>query len=166
MTAPNGNSGAIGSPAGYDNEILAFSPGGPAQQSVAISGLGDIVSMTVGPDGNIWFLDSAGAASDTGNTGPYVGELSTADKLADDLSAAGRIHTAASGWKIASGPATADSLGEGSVFFTAATTIAGPGTGVAEPDAAIGVISGIPFPKAVGTLSVERSLTVDPAGDG
>jgi hypothetical protein len=148
VAAPNGMvylAGGAAYAGGANTEIMAYSTGGVYQG--AISNLGNVVSMTLGPDGNLWFLDAAAGGS--------VAELDlgTAAVTRYPLPA-GTYMSSAGPWKIASGPDSPSASGTGEVFFSAST--ANDGTGNAE----IGEVSGIPLAVVPGTLGVSPAVKV------
>lgn len=144
-TAGNGNVYVAGgsSSTGSNSEILEFNPSDPGQVNVVASGLGNIVALTVGPDGNIWFLNDGGSGS--------LGMLDTATGTVTGYGLPAGFSLPSSGWRIADGPSVPDARGTGEVFFTA---VSGGG------DAAIGVVSGIPFPLTAGALAFKGTVTV------
>lgn len=148
VAAPNGSvyvSGGAAYAGGPNTQILAYSATGAYQG--AISNLGNVVSMTLGPDGNLWFLDAGGNGS--------VDELNLSTAAVTRyLLPTGTYLTAGGPWKIAPGPDAPSGAGTGEVFFTAST--ANDGSGNAE----IGEVSGIPFPVAPGTLGVSSAVKV------
>ena len=148
VAAPNGLVYVAGGAAyagGANTQIMAYSAGGVYQG--AISNLGDVVSMTLGPDGNLWFLDAGGGGS--------VDELDLDTAAVTKYALPAGTYLPSGGpWKIASGPESPSASSTGEVFFTAST--ANDGTGNAE----IGEVSGIPFPVAPGTLGVSPAVKV------
>ncbi len=138
-------SGAAGG-MGVNTTILAFSPGDPQAFQVAASGLGNVVAMATGPDGNIWFLDDSGPGS--------IGELNTSTGQVTTYPIPAGFWLPSTGWRIASGPNIPGATGTGELFFTAST--AGNGSG----NAAIGVVSGIPLPTVAGTLAFKTAVNV------
>lgn len=152
VTAADGYVYAAGGPqsgSGVNSEIFVFSPGDPEEVRVAAAGLGNVVAMTVGPDGNVWFLDDGGNGS--------VDELNVSTNAVTSYPLPGGLVLPQSGWRIASGPSQPDANGDGEVFFTARTALtAADGQG----NAAIGEVSGIPFPVAAGALAFPTSVTV------
>jgi hypothetical protein len=143
VAAPNGLVYvAVG---GANTQILAFSSGG-AYQGTAASGLGNVVSMTLGPDGNLWFLDAAGNGS--------VDELNISTGAVTAYALPVGLWLPPSGWRIAPGPSVASASGTGEVYFTGTTANNGQG------NAEIGVVSRIPFPVAPGSLAFKPAVTV------
>ncbi len=150
VTAPDGEvyvAGGAGTGGGANSEILAFSPADPGVVRVAASGLGNVVAMAIGPDGNVWFLSDSGSG--------YVGQLNTGSGAVERYALPSGSALPAGGWRIADGPAVPNAAGEGEVFFTAAAATAG-----GQPAAAVGVVSGIPFPVAPGALAFKREISV------
>jgi streptogramin lyase len=137
--------GGAAYPGASNTQILAFSSGGTDEGPVA-TGLGNVVSMTLGPDGNVWFLDAGGNGS--------VDELNIANDTVTSYPLPAGLWLPQSGWRIADGPSVPSSSGTGEVFFTGTT--AGDGTGSAE----LGEVSGIPFPVAPGSLAFKQAITV------
>ncbi len=125
---------------------MVFSPGDPLQVGVAASGFGSVVAMTIGPDGNVWFLDDGGSGS--------VDELNTNTNAVTSYALPSGLFLPQSGWRIATGPSLPDANGQGEVFFTATTAANGQG------NAAVGEVTGIPFPVAAGALVFKTSVTV------
>jgi hypothetical protein len=149
VTAANGyvymaNGGGPGS--GNNTEIVNFSPGDPSQVNTVTSGLGNIVAMTVGPDGNVWFIDAGGNGS--------IDELNIATNQVTGYGLPNGLSLPSSGWRIAAGPSVPNSNGTGEVFFTATTAPNGLG------NAAIGEVSGIPFPVTPGALAFKTAVSV------
>lgn len=131
---------------GANSQILEFSPGDPQQVQVAAAGLGNVVAMTVGPDGNVWFLDDGGNGS--------VDELDVATNRVTSYALPAGVWLPSSGWRIAAGPSVPDANGAGEVFFGATSAANGQGNAV------IGEVSGIPFPVAPGALAFKTAVTV------
>ncbi len=130
---------------GANTQILAYSSSGAYEG--ALSNLGNVVSMTIGPDGNLWFLDAGGRGS--------VDQLNlSTGAVAKYALPAGMYLSAGGPWKIATGPTVPSASATGEVFFSGST--AADGTG----DAEIGVVSGIPFPVAPGSLGVDAAVKV------
>lgn len=148
VTAGNGYVYMAGGGAGGagNSEILSFSPGDPEQVGVVATGLGNVVSMTIGPDGNVWFLDAGGSGS--------VGELAIGSGTVTQYALPSGMWLPQSGWRIADGPSVATADGTGEVFFTATDASGGLGNAV------IGEVSGIPFPVAPGALAFKRAVSV------
>jgi streptogramin lyase len=137
--------GGAASAGGANTQILAFNSAGE-YKSTAASGLGNVVSMTVGPDGNLWFLDAAGNGS--------VGELNISSGAVSQYSLPVGLWLPPSGWRIAPGPSVASASGTGEVYFTGTTNNAGHG------NAELGVVSGIRFPVAPGSLAFKPAVAV------
>jgi hypothetical protein len=149
VTAANGYVYAAGSSAsgsGANTKIVAFSPGDPEQVSTVATGLGNVVAMTSGPDGNVWFLDDGGNGS--------IDELNLTTGAVTSYALPSGIWLPQSDWRIAAGPAVPSSEGTGEVFFTATTQPGGFG------NAAIGEVSGIPFPVTPGALAFKSAVGV------
>jgi hypothetical protein len=149
VTAANGYvymAGGGSSGSGNNNRILQFSPGDPDQVRVVASGLGNVVAMTVGPDGNVWFLDDGGNGS--------VDELNTTNNAVISYALPGGLWLPQNSWGIAAGPSVPDAEGTGEVFFTGTTAPHGLG------NAAIGEVSGIPFPVTPGALAFKSAVNV------
>lgn len=150
VTAANGYvyvaGGASPATGGPNTQILAFSPGDPQQVRAVASGLGNVVAMTVGPDGNVWFIDAGGHGS--------VDQLDTATNSVVSYALPPGFWLPQSGWRIAAGPSVPSSAGTGEVFFGATTAPGGQGS------AAIGEVSGIPFPVTPGALAFKDSVHV------
>jgi hypothetical protein len=141
---------AAGSSVGGNNtEILAFNPGDASGVQVAVTGFQDLVSMTIGPDGNIWFLD-AGADNGAG----VVGQVNLANSAVAELPLPDRYVLPANGARISPGPDVPGPGGTGEVFFTAAKV------GRPLSTAAIGEVSGIPMPVIPGQLAFKSAVTV------
>jgi hypothetical protein len=152
VSAPNGYVYvAAGAPSvGGDNtEILSFSPYEPSAVKVAATGFANLSSMTLGPDGNIWFLDS-GASGSAG----VVGSLNITSGAVTELALPHGYWLPASGLRISSGPDMPGPGGTGEVFFTASTSHTSRGA------AAIGEVSGIPMPVVPGALAFKSTITV------
>jgi streptogramin lyase len=148
VAAGNGQvyvAGGAASVGGANTQILAFNSAGE-YRSAAASGLGNVVSMTLGPDGNLWFLDAAGDGS--------VGELNLSSGAVTRYALPDGLWLPPNGWRIAPGPSVASASGTGEVYFTGTTASNGQG------NAEIGVVSGIPFPVAPGSLGFKPSATV------
>lgn len=149
VTAANGYvymaSGAS-SGSGANTAIEDFSPGDPDQVQTVASGLGNVVSMTTGPDGNVWFIDAGGNGS--------IDELNTATNQVTDYALPSGVSLPQSGWRIAAGPSVPSANGTGEVFFTATTASGGQGNAV------IGEVSGIPFPVTPGALAFKSAVNV------
>ena len=149
VTAPNGYvymAGGAAPGSSLNTRILAFSPGDPEQVQAVASGLGDVVSMTIGPDGNVWFIDAGGNGS--------VGRLGTATGSVASYALPSGFWLPRSGWRIAAGPSVPSSAGTGEVFFGGTTAAGGQG------NAAIGEVSGISFPVAPGALAFNNAARV------
>ncbi len=150
VTAGNGfvymAGGGSSNAGGNNNRIYEFSPGDPAEVTVAASGLGNVVAMTVGPDGNVWFLDDGGSGS--------VDELNVTTGAVSSHALPSGLWLPQSGWRIADGPSLPDANGDGEVFFTATTANNGLG------NAAVGEVTGIRFPPAPGALAFDTAVTV------
>ena len=150
VTAPNGYvymaSGAASGSSGSNTRIVSFSPGDPEQVRTVASGLGNVVAMTVGPDGNVWFVDDGGSGS--------VDRLDTTTNSVTSYALPGGYWLPTSGWRIATGPSVPNADGTGEVFFSATTAPNGQG------NAAIGEVSGIPFPVTPGALAFKDSVNV------
>ena len=139
--------GGGGGGGGANGEILTFNPAGPGAVQVVASGLGNVVAMSLGPDGNIWFLDDSGSG--------YVGELNLSSGAVVRYALPSGATLPASGWQIADGPAVPNAGGTGEVFFTASTTGSD-----GQPAAAIGEVSGIAFPVVPGALAFKSAISV------
>lgn len=144
--------GAETEPTG-NGAIVAFNPADPSSPSVVASGLHDVVAMTVGPDGNIWFLD-AGALGGAG----AVGRLTVKGHGVTEYPLPAGVALPAVGARIAAGPAVPDSNGDGEVLFSATSTTPAPNgrAGIAE----VGEVTGIPFPVVAGTLALKARVSV------
>ncbi len=130
---------------GPNTQILSYSPTGSYEG--ALSNLGNVVSMAIGPDGNLWFLDAGGSGS--------VDQLNlSTGALVRYALPTGIYLTPGGPWKIATGPTVPTASGTGEVFFTGST--ADDGTGNAE----VGVVTGIPFPVEPGSLGVAAAVNV------
>ncbi len=137
--------GGAAYPGANNTEIAAFSSGGTNEGAVA-TGLGNVVSMTLGPDGNVWFLDAGGNGS--------VDQLNVSNNVVTRYPLPAGLWLPQSGWRIADGPSVPSTTGTGEIFFTGTT--ADDGTGTAE----LGEVSGIPFPVAPGSLVFTPAVTV------
>jgi streptogramin lyase len=149
VTAGNGMlyAAASSSPgSGVNDELVELDPQAPDGLRVAASDLGNVVAMTVGPDGNVWFLDAG--------DGGLVGELNVATGDVFRFALPAGFALPASGWRIAPGPSVPGPTGDGEVFFTATTSNGG------EPQAAVGEVTGIPFPLSAGALAFASKVTV------
>ena len=149
VTAGNGMlyAAASSSPgSGVNDEIVELDPQAPGAVTVVARGLGNVVAMTTGPDGNVWFLNAA--------AGGGVGELNVRTGDVFNFGLPAGFGLPASGWRIAAGPSVAGPTGDGEVFFTATTSSGG------EPQAAIGEVTGIPFPTSAGALAFTTDVTV------
>ena len=149
VTAGNGMLYAAASSvpgSGVNDELVELDPEAPNGVRVAAADLGNVVAMTVGPDGNVWFLDAA--------NGGLVGELNVATGDIFRFALPQGLALPASGWRIAAGPSVPGPSGDGEVFFTATTSASG------EPQAAIGEVTGIPFPTTAGALAFNGTVTV------
>ena len=108
VTAANGfvymAGGASTNGGGNNNKIYEFSPGDPESVGVAASGLGNVVAMTVGPDGNVWFLDDGGNGS--------VDELNVSTGAVTRYALPSGLWLPQSGWRIAAGPSIPDASGD------------------------------------------------------
>ena len=102
--------------------------------------------MTIGPDGNVWFLDAGGNGS--------VDELNVSTGAVTRYALPVGLWLPPSGWRIAAGPNVASASGTGELFFTGTTANNGQG------NAEIGEVSGIPFPVAPGSLAFKTAVTV------
>jgi hypothetical protein len=137
--------GGAASVGGANTQILAFNSAGE-YQGTAASGLGNVVSMTIGPDGNLWFLDAAGNGS--------VDELNISTGAVTRYALPVGLWLPPSGWRISPGPDVASASGAGEVYFTGTTENDGQG------NAEIGVVRGIPFPVAPGSLAFKPAVGV------
>ena len=149
VTAANGYvymAGGSASGSGNNSRILQFSPGDPLQVRVVAAGLGNVVAMTIGPDGNVWFLDDGGSGS--------VDELNTSTNAVTSYALPSGLWLPPSGWRIAAGPSVPNADGTGEVFFTGTTAPNGLG------NAAIGEVSEIPFPVTPGALAFKNAVSV------
>jgi hypothetical protein len=151
VTAGNGNVYvAAGPSAGGDNtEILTFSPGDPAGVAVASSGFQNLVSMTLGPDGNIWFLDAGGD-----NGAGVIGRVNITNNAVSELPLPDGYSLPSTGARISPGPNVPGPGGTGEVFFN--VTAAGSRLGTA----AIGEVTGIRMPVVPGKLAFKPAVTV------
>lgn len=147
VAAPNGSVyvAAGATAGGLNTEIVAYDASGDYEG--AIPNLGNVVSMTIGPDGNLWFLDAAGSGS------VDVLNLNTG-ALTQYALPTGMYLTTTGPWKIAPGPSTPSASGTGALFFTGST--ADDGTGNAE----VGVVTGVPIPVTPGSLGVSAAARV------
>jgi len=149
VTAPNGYvymAAGAGSGSGDNTQIVDFSPGDPNQLTAVASGLGNVVAMTVGPDGNVWFVDAGGNGS--------IDQLNIATNQVTGYPLPSGLSLPQGGWRIAAGPSVPGSDGTGEVFFTGTTAPGGQG------NAAIGEVSGIPFPVTPGALAFKNAVSV------
>jgi hypothetical protein len=149
VTAANGYvymAGGGSSGSGDNTQIVNFSPGDPNQVNTVASGLGNVVAMTVGPDGNVWFIDAAGNGS--------IDELNIATNQVTGYGLPSGLSLPSSGWRIAAGPSVPSGNGTGEVFFTGTTAPGGQG------NAAIGEVAGIPFPVTPGALAFKNAVSV------
>jgi len=149
VTAANGyvymaSGGANGS--GDNTRIVDFSPGDPDQVQTVASGLGNVVAMTIGPDGNVWFIDDGGSG--------WIDELNTATSQVVSYALPGGLWLPQSGWRIAAGPSVPNTNGTGEVFFTGTSAPNGQGSAV------IGELSGIQFPVTPGLLAFKNAVSV------
>jgi hypothetical protein len=149
VTAANGyvymaSGSASGS--GANNEIVDYSPGDPDQVQPVATGLGNVVSMTTGPDGNVWFIDAGGNGS--------IDELNTATNQVTGYALPTGLWLPQSGWRIAAGPSVPNTNGTGEIFFTGTSAPGGQGNAV------IGELSGIPFPVTPGLLAFKSAVNV------
>ena len=153
VTAPNGYvymaSGGTSGSSGANTRIVSFSPGDADQVRTVASGLGNVVAMTVGPDGSVWFIDDGGSGS--------VDRLDTSTNSVTSYALPSGFWLPQSGWRIAAGPSVPSSSGTGEVFFSATTAPNGLG------NAAIGEVSGIPFPVIPGALAFKSAVQVSKA---
>lgn len=131
---------------GDNTRIVAFSPGDPDQVRTVASGFGNVVAMTVGPDGNVWFIDDGGSGS--------LDELNTATNQVTSYALPAGLWLAQSGWRIAAGPSVPGTDGTGEVFFTGTSAPNGQGNAV------VGEVSGIPFPVTPGALAFKDTVHV------
>jgi len=133
-------------PGAANTEIVAFSAGG-TNEGVVAGGLGNVVAMTLGPDGNLWFLDAGGTGS--------VDQLNlSTDAVSVYALGTNGLYLPRGDWRIAPGPAVPSVTGTGELFFTATTAPGGAGS------AEIGEVSGIPFPTAPGSLAFRPAVSV------
>jgi hypothetical protein len=149
VTAANGYNymASAASPgSGENDQIVEYSPGDPDQVQAVATGLGNVVSMTTGPDGNVWFIDAGGNGA--------IDELNTATNQVTSYSLPAGLWLPQGGWRIASGPSVPTANGTGEVFFTATSAPAGQGNAV------IGELSGIPFPVTPGLLAFKNAVNV------
>jgi streptogramin lyase len=144
--------GGAESEASGNDEILGALATSPDSLHVIASGLSNVVAITTGPDGNLWFLD-AGAFNGAG----AVGTLNITTNAVNEypLPAGVVIPSAA---RIATGPDVADANGYGDVFFSA-TSAATSGPGITG-NALVGEVTGIPLPIVAGTMALQPSVTV------
>jgi hypothetical protein len=149
VTAANGHvylaSGAA-SGSGNNTQIVEFSPGDPDQVQTIASGLGNVVAMTIGPDGNVWFIDDGGNGS--------INELNTATNQTTSYALPAGLWLPQSGWRIATGPSVPNTDGTGEIFFTGTSAPNGQGSAV------IGEVSGIAFPVTPGALAFKNTVNV------
>jgi virginiamycin B lyase len=145
--------GAEGSSSGANNEILTFDPASPSSAGALTTALSNVVALTIGPDGNVWFLD-AGANGGTG----AVGRITIATGAVVEYPLPSGVSLPSSGARIAAGPAVPDQNGDGEVFFNATTTVlsGSAGTGIAV----VGEVTGIPFPIVAGGLQFKPQIDV------
>ncbi|HWE59461.1 MAG TPA: hypothetical protein VG228_07170 [Solirubrobacteraceae bacterium] len=149
VTAANGYvyvAAGAESGSGSNSRIVALSPGDPNQVQTVATGLGNVVAMTVGPDGNVWFIDAGGNGT--------IDELDTSSNHVTSYPLPSGLWLPPRGWRIAAGPSVPGSDGTGEVFFTGATAANGQG------NAAIGEVSGIPFPVTPGALAFKSAVSV------
>lgn len=147
--APNGYvymAGGAGQNGGSNNEVLVFSPSAPNDVRIAASGLGNVVSLTIGPDGNVWLLDASGNGS--------VDSLNTSTNKLRRYALPAGLWLPQSGWRIATGPSVTSTSAAGEVFFTGTTSADGQGS------AEIGEVSGIPVPVMPGILAFKPEVKV------
>jgi virginiamycin B lyase len=135
-----------------NGEILAGTSTAPASLHVVASGLSNVVAMTIGPDGNLWFLD-AGADNGAG----AVGTLNIATNAVTEYPLPAGV-VIPSGARIAIGPAVPDANGYGQIFFSATSAVA-PGDELTG-NAIVGEVSGIPVPVVAGSMALQPSVSV------
>ena len=149
VTAANGlvyMASGGGPSAGSNTQVDGFSPGDPNDVRVAATGFGNVVAMTIGPDGNVWLIDAGGSGS--------IDQLNVTTNAVTRYSLPSGLSLPQEGWRISSGPSTPDSSGTGEVFFTGTTGANGTG------NAMIGEVSGIPFPVTPGALAFKNAVSV------
>lgn len=151
VTAGNGYVYVAGgsSVGGNNTEILTFSPSDPNYVQVAVTGFQNLVSMTIGPNGNIWFLD-AGADNGAG----AIGQVNITNDAVTELRLPDGYWLPANGARISTGPNVPGPGGTGEVFFNATTAHNSTGS------AAIGEVTGIPMPVIAGNLAFKPAVTV------
>jgi hypothetical protein len=151
VTAGNGNVyvAASSSVGGNNTEILTFNPGAASSVQVASSGFENLVSMTIGPDGNIWFLDAGGD-----NGAGLVGRVNLTNNVVSKFPLPDGYSLPSSGARISPGPNVPGPGSTGEVFFNAAAA------GTLLGTAAIGEVSGIPMPVIPGNLAFKPAVTV------
>ncbi|MGC9220561.1 MAG: hypothetical protein ACP5H2_04315 [Solirubrobacteraceae bacterium] len=138
---------------GANTEIVAFDPSSPGALRVVASGLSNVGAMTIGPDGNVWFIDQ-GAGGGVGT----IGVLNLADDAVTEYPLPADYTLPQVGARIAAGPDVPDAQGSGEVFFSATTTTTVEGA--AAGSAAVGEVAGIPFPVVAGQLRFDPSAIV------
>jgi len=146
--------GAEGNTAG-NNQIVSFNPASPSGLGIVASGLSNVVALTVGPDGNVWFLD-AGANQGAG----AVGCLDISTGAVTEYPLPSGVSLPVSGARIAAGPNVPDKNGDGEIFFSATTSTAAEGGVAGTGGAVVGVVTGIPFPIVAGSLQFKQLITV------
>jgi virginiamycin B lyase len=134
-----------------NGEILAGTSTAPSSLHVVASGLSNVVAMTSGPDGNLWFLD-AGADDGAG----AVGTLNIVTNAVTEYPLPAGV-VIPSGARIATGPAVPDANGYGQVFFSATSAVA---SGEPTGNALVGEVSGIPVPIVAGSMALQPSVSV------
>ncbi len=129
-TAANGDlfvAGGEGSDPLFENDLIrSISPHSGARLRSFSLGLTDVVAMTTGSDGNIWFLNETNTSTGAGT----VGVLETATGALRQYPLPKGYRLPASGVGIDPGP-----IGSDTIFFTLQTTAAGA--------AALGEVTGI-----------------------
>jgi streptogramin lyase len=129
-SAPDGDlfvAAGEGSDPLFENDLIrAISPRSGARLRSFSLGLTDVVAVTTGSDGNIWFLNETNTSTGAGT----VGELETANGTLHQYALPKGYRLPPSGVGIDPGP-----IGSDTIFFTLQTTAAGA--------AALGEVTGI-----------------------
>jgi hypothetical protein len=130
VAAPNGRmyvaAGEGSDPLFENNLIRAINPRSGARLGSFSRGLTNVVAMTVGPDGNIWFVNETNAITGTAT----VGVLNTLSGALREYELPTGYRLPPSGASIEPGP-----VGSHTVFFTLQTSVGG--------NAALGEVTGI-----------------------
>jgi streptogramin lyase/drug/metabolite transporter superfamily protein YnfA len=128
--APNGRmyvAAGEGSDALFENDLIrAINPRSGARLGSFSHGLTNVVAMTVGSDGNVWFVNETNAITGTGT----VGVLDTVDGALRQYKLPAGYRLPPSGVSIDPGP-----VGSDTVFFTLQTSLGA--------NAALGEVTGI-----------------------